>query len=102
MAEVLNGRVTWLGDGTQIVAVPAPFGTAFAAWAPAPATAARNSCGRQISPAGVTVRRLARLRRMCCRRKARRQRSRMVAPFEEQFVFYTLGRAKSELLSSSP
>lgn len=45
---LLNGQVTWLGDGTQVVAMPAAFGTAVAGTpSPSPTAAARNSCGHK-------------------------------------------------------
>jgi hypothetical protein len=49
---LLNGQVTWLGGGAQVVAMPMPFGAAAAARTPSTTAAAatRNSCGRQTTP----------------------------------------------------
>ena len=47
---LLTGQVAWLGDGTQVVAMPVPFGTTGAARTPSPGAAARNSCSQQSTP----------------------------------------------------
>jgi hypothetical protein len=54
-ASLLNGQLTWLGDGMQVVALPQPDAVA-AGQATSPSKAAvGNACGQQDSPRGLCL-----------------------------------------------